>query len=342
MTKNTRLSAGMTAPDFALHSTPDQLVHLSDFKGRPVILVFYPADGSPVCSDQLTLYNELLPEFEQLGAVLLGISVDGIASHVAFAKERGYTFPLLADCDPKGGVSKAYGVYRESDSFSERALFVMDADGTVAWSYVSAVGVNPGAEGILSALKALKKATTQETKQQEEITGQLTLPVSARDHILGRADAPVTLVEYGDYECPHCSSVHPIVKELLSRTGDSVRFVFRNFPLTQVHHYAQKAAEAAEVAADHDAFWPIHDLLFENQHSLDRESLMRYAVAAGLDAAQFASELASGQKADRVKEDFMSGVHSGVNGTPAFFINDHRYDGPVGLSDLLTAIEEAK
>ena len=150
------LQAGTPAPDFALRTTPDQEVSLSDFRGQPVILAFYPADWSPVCGDQMALYNEVLPEFQRLGAELLGISVDGVWCHLAFAHDRKLHFPLLADFEPKGAVARQYGVYRGRDGTSERALFVLDGEGIVRWSYVSPVGVNPGADGILNALEALQ------------------------------------------------------------------------------------------------------------------------------------------------------------------------------------------
>jgi len=151
----TPLPPGSEAPDFALPSTPDQRVSLAELRGQPVILVFYPEDWSPVCSDQMALYQELLPEFQRFDATLLGISVDGIWSHLAFAKDRNLHFPLLADFEPKGEVARAYQVYRDKDGTSERALYVIDADGLVSWSYVSPVGVNPGADGILRALESL-------------------------------------------------------------------------------------------------------------------------------------------------------------------------------------------
>ena len=156
------LSAGTPAPDFALKSTPDQTVKLSEFRGRPVVLAFYPADWSPVCGDQMALYNEMLSEFEGLDAEILGISVDGPWSHAAFSRDRKLHFPLLADFEPKGEVAKLYGVYRPSDGTSERALFVINADGIIHWSYVSPVGVNPGAAGILKALEELQ---SQEAKK---------------------------------------------------------------------------------------------------------------------------------------------------------------------------------
>jgi len=151
------LPPGVQAPDFTLHSTPDQCVSLQEFGSQPVILAFYPADWSPVCGDQVTLYNELLPEFRHFNAALLGISVDGAWCHLAFARDRKLRFPLLADFEPKGAVARTYGVYRHSDGVSERALFVIAANGTIHWSYVSPIGVNPGADGILAALEDLCK-----------------------------------------------------------------------------------------------------------------------------------------------------------------------------------------
>ena len=155
--KPTPLAPGTPAPEFVLRSTPDQSVSLSDFRGRPVVLAFYPADWSPVCGDQMSLYNEILEEFTRFDAVLIGVSVDGIWCHLAFAAERKLHFPLLADFEPKGDVARRFGVYREAEGTSERALFVIDGDGIVRWSYVSPVGVNPGADGILRALENLGK-----------------------------------------------------------------------------------------------------------------------------------------------------------------------------------------
>jgi peroxiredoxin len=150
------LPAGSEAPDFTLRSTPDQWLSLSEFRGQPVIIAFYPADWSPVCGDQMALYNEILPEFQKLGAELLGVSVDGAWCHAAFARDRKLHFPLLADFEPKGAVARSYGAYRDKDGVSERALFVLNADGIVHWSYVSPIGVSPGAAGILSALEELQ------------------------------------------------------------------------------------------------------------------------------------------------------------------------------------------
>jgi peroxiredoxin len=153
----TALKAGTVAPDFALPSTPDQKVSLSELRGKPVVLVFYPADWSPVCSDQLSLYNELMPEFSEFEAQIIGISVDGIWCHLAFCKDRKLRIPLLADFEPKGAVARLYGVYDEKSGEAERALFVIDSGGVIRWCYVSPVGINPGADGILKALTSLAK-----------------------------------------------------------------------------------------------------------------------------------------------------------------------------------------
>jgi peroxiredoxin len=151
------LLAGVKAPNFTLSATPDQKVSLSEFRGRNVILVFYPADWSPVCGDQLALYNELREQFEDLNASLVGISVDGVWCHLAYGKERGFHFTLLSDFEPKGEIAKQYGVYRNQDGTTERALFVIDGEGLIRYSYVSPVGVNPGAASILKALRNIEE-----------------------------------------------------------------------------------------------------------------------------------------------------------------------------------------
>jgi peroxiredoxin len=152
----TIVTVGRPAPDFSLLSTPDQRVGLAELSGAPLVIAFYPADFSPVCGDQMALYNQILPELRRLGANLVGISVDGIWCHLAFAQSRNLRFPVLSDFEPKGEVARRYGVYRAEEGTSERALFVLDGEGVVRWRYVSPVGVNPGAEGILAALQDLK------------------------------------------------------------------------------------------------------------------------------------------------------------------------------------------
>jgi protein-disulfide isomerase len=172
-------------------------------------------------------------------------------------------------------------------------------------------------------------------------TARLKPPVGANDHVEGPAKAPVTLVEYGDYECPYCGQAYPVVKALQERLGKQLRFVFRNFPLSEAHPHAEHAAEAAEAAAAQGKFWEMHDHLYENQDALDDEDLVGYAKALGLDVPRFVREMEEHRYAERVREDFRSGVRSGVNGTPTFFINGARHDGPFDLGSLLAAIEEA-
>jgi protein-disulfide isomerase len=172
-------------------------------------------------------------------------------------------------------------------------------------------------------------------------SAKLKPPVGANDHVQGAANAPVTLVEYGDYECPYCGEAYPVVKALQERLGDQMRFVFRNFPLSQAHPHAEHAAGAAEAAGAQGKFWEMHDLLYENQDALEDEDLVRYAKALHVDAARFIKEMEAHHYAERVRADFGSGVKSGVNGTPTFFINGVRHDGPFDLASLTAAIEEA-
>jgi protein-disulfide isomerase len=171
---------------------------------------------------------------------------------------------------------------------------------------------------------------------------ELTVPVSEdRDHIQGRADAAVTLVEYGDYECPYCGAAYPIIKEVQARMGERLRFVFRNFPISTSHPHAEQAAEAAEAAATRGRFWEMHDLLYENQKRLRDEDLRGYAEKLGLDGESFAKELAEHVHAARDREDFMSGVRSGVNGTPTFYIDGARHDDAYDVETLVAALERA-
>ncbi|HEV3029781.1 MAG TPA: thioredoxin domain-containing protein [Planctomycetota bacterium] len=170
---------------------------------------------------------------------------------------------------------------------------------------------------------------------------KLTLPVGDRDHAQGPAAASVTLVEYGDYECPHCGAAYPVVKKLQKKLGMSLRFVFRNFPLNNMHPHAEHAAEAAETAAAQGKFWEMHDWIFEHQDSLEDGDLLQAAESLRLDAKLFLKEMQSGAHLARVKEDFMSGMRSGVNGTPTFFINGVRHNGAPSYEDLLAALTEA-
>jgi len=173
------------------------------------------------------------------------------------------------------------------------------------------------------------------------MTARLTPPVGTGDHAQGPADAPVTLVEYGDYECPHCGRAYPMVKAIQRSLGNDLRFVFRNFPLAKSHEHAEHAAEMAEAAGHEGKFWPMHDLLFEHQDALEDGDLVGYAASLGIDPAWAAGALAQGVFTERVREDFASGVKSGVNGTPTFFINGARYDGLVHPTSMIEALVAA-
>jgi protein-disulfide isomerase len=170
---------------------------------------------------------------------------------------------------------------------------------------------------------------------------QLTRPVSEHDHGIGPADAPVTLVEYGDYECPYCGRAFPIVQDVRRRLGDQLRFVFRNFPLTQIHEHAEHAAEVAEAAAAQGKFWPMHDWLFRHQRTLEDDALLAGCAEIGLDVERVRRDLTAGSYRPRVRDDFMSGIKSGVNGTPTFYINAIRHDADYDTATLLAAIEQA-
>lgn len=167
----------------------------------------------------------------------------------------------------------------------------------------------------------------------------LSLPVSARDHWQGRVDAPLTLVEYGDFECAFCGQAFPVVKAVQRRLKDRLCFVFRHLPLTQVHPHAQQAAEAAEAAGAQGMFWEMHDLLFRNRRSLDDAHLVGFAAELGLDTQRFLRDMTDHVYAAKVNEDRASAVQSGTGGTPTFFVNGQRHDGAADLDSLVAAIE---
>ncbi len=168
---------------------------------------------------------------------------------------------------------------------------------------------------------------------------KLGLPVAGRDHVQGSLDAPIVLLEYGDYECPYCGGAYPIIKAIQKRLGKKLCFAFRNFPLSNMHPHAQRAAEAAEAAAAQGKFWEMHDILFDNQQALDEEDLAGYAQELGLDARKLLGDIAAGACTARVREDFRAGVRAGVNGTPTFFINGVRYDDAFDEDSLLEALQ---
>jgi peroxiredoxin/2-hydroxychromene-2-carboxylate isomerase len=332
------LQAGSSAPAFTLPASERDAARssasLTEFRGRPLVLTFYPADWSPVCGDQMALYNQVLPEIARHGANLVGISVDGTFCHQAFAEDRRLRFPLLADFEPKGRTAQEYGVYRDADGTSERALFVIDATGVIRWSHVSPIDINPGADGILQALS------------------ELSVPTDARS-VTGRRDEPelrvVSLIEYGDYECTHCRKAHPIVQHVRTLFGDRLRFEYRHFPLSEIHPHALHAAQAAMSVHRHagaEAFEAMHDAIFTHQHdgaaALDDAHLARYAGESGADPAQVLADLEAEAFADIVQDEFLDGVRLGVNGTPTFFIDGVRFDDDWRRVELLVnAIERA-
>ena len=169
---------------------------------------------------------------------------------------------------------------------------------------------------------------------------RLRVPLCATNHVRGPADAPFTLVEYGDYECPHCGDAYPIVEAVRSTLGWQLRFAYRHFPLATIHYHAEPAAQAAEAANAQQKFWPMHDRIFQHRAALDPRSLLRHASAIGLDVVRFASELASRQYLPRVREDFVGGVRGGVNDTPTFYINGVHYDGPHRVEAMVAAIRD--
>jgi protein-disulfide isomerase len=172
-------------------------------------------------------------------------------------------------------------------------------------------------------------------------TGRLAVPVDDTDHVRGATDASVTVVEYGDYQCPFCGMAHPAVQELLRLRPSTVRLVYRHFPLTNVHPYAEVAAEFAEAAGARQQFWPMHDWLFENQELIEPQSLLRAAEGLGLNVESVEREVTEDRYLDRIRRDFVGGVRSGVNGTPTFFVNDVRHDLGYSLPELLAAVDEA-
>ena len=303
------IQAGTSAPAFTLHTTPDQTVSLADFQGQPVILAFYPADWSPVCGDQMTLYNEILPEFRRHRAMLLGISVDGVWCHGAFAGARKLHFPLLADFEPKGDVARTYGAYRAAEGVAERAL-VRDrwrrrhaVELPLADRRQSRGGRHPRGARVARGAAA--------PRLEEDTWPSVSLASRARSRSASAITwsarrRPTTLVEYGDYSVRTAGSPTRSSRRCCGTSAERLRFAFRHFPLAEIHPYALRAAEAAEAAGAQGKFWPMHDLLFANQQALDDAGLVRYATHLGLDVPRFVRELAEHTWEPRVREDFMT------------------------------------
>lgn len=328
------LQPNVPAPDFTLPDAEGKPVSLSDFRGKHVVLAFYPADWSSVCTSQLSLYQETLADIRGRSAEVIAISVDGRWSHKAWAEQHNITFPLLSDQWPHGAVAELYGVLRPKEGVSDRALFFIDKDGMIRETWVGEhPGISPSLNIVFDALDTLEQ-------EQRPDPGTLRSPITADDWSLGPADAPVTLLEYGDLECSYCGQAHPEIKAMLEQYPDRVRFVFRHFPITSLHPHAQAAALAAEAAGAQGKFWEMQDLLLRNQAHLEHNDLRRYALEIGLDIARFDREMDEQRYIAHVNEDFRSGAGDGVNGTPTLFLNGVRYDGPRDRDALSDAIDE--
>jgi peroxiredoxin/predicted DsbA family dithiol-disulfide isomerase len=329
------LQPNTPAPDFALPDGHGQQRKLSDYRGRNVVLAFYPADWSSVCSGQLALYQATIDQIRSYDAEVLAVSVDNRWSHKAWAEHQKLTFPLLSDFWPHGAVAQQYGVMRERDGITERALFVIDKGGTIRSTWV---GEHPGiAPGLDIVFNALKQLGGDEQPTPDELSQRTA--VAEHDWRLGPADAPATIVEYGDFECPYCGSAHDVLEEVRAEMGPKLRFVYRHFPLPS-HLHAFAAAEAAEAAGAQGKFWEMHDLLYGNQQQLGDADLRRYAEQLGLDVEQFARDMEQHRYRDVVKQHLYSGIEHGVNGTPTLFINGQRYGGPRTHDALIAALQQ--
>lgn len=324
------IEQGTRAPEFDLPSTAGGRLSASDLAGEAYVLVFYPGDFTPVCTSELALFEQARGEIEQAGARLIGISVDSLSSHMAFARAQNLGFPLLSDSHPKGAVSQAFRSYNDETGTSRRSLFVIDQQGEVFWSYLSPDGVNPGVDGVLRALSELAPGGSGAARK------------SRTDfHVKGSLDAAVTLTEFGDYQCPYCGQAYGELRKVFSHFGDDLRFEFRNFPLTNIHPYAEMAAEAAEAAGAQGQFWQMHDGLYENQASLSPELVAELANALQLDVGRLARETNDHAYIGRIRADLSDGLRAGVNGTPSFFINGRLHQGNFDARTLIRAIEEA-
>lgn len=328
------LKPGTLAPAFSLPSSSGGSISSDDLKGQPYVLVFYPGDFTPVCTSELGLFETAREQIEGYGARLFGISVDNLHSHIAFARQQGLGFPLLSDFHPKGKMSESFGSYDAETGHSKRSLYLVDADGKIAWSYLSPVNINPGVDGVLAALQKLAHATTPASK-----------PASAqgeRDfHFRGDPNSPVTMVEFGDYQCPYCYQAYRELQKVFAYFGDALRFEFRNFPLVNVHPYAMVAALAAEAAGAQGKFWPMHDALYDNQPRLSEDLIVELARELGLDVDRLVNDVNDQKYLPRIRADLNDGLRDGVNGTPSFFINGRRHNGGFDARSLVAAIEAA-
>ena len=331
------LPADTKAPDFSLRSTPDQSVSLSDFRGRPVILAFYPADWSPVCGDQMALYNEILAEFQRFGAELLGISVDGVWCHLAFAHDRKLRFPAARRLRAEGrGRAASTASTAIDDGTSERALFVIDGDGIIRWSYVSPVGVNPGADGILTRSRHSQRGRRHDERRRRR---QLTLPVSDRDHIAG---TPRT--RRSRWSSTATTSARTAARRTRSSRTSSSGWATGCASSSATSRLRDPPARAARRRSGRSR-GSAGQVLGDARRALRAPARARRS-RTWCSTRSSSAWTSSGSKASlaptptppRVREDFISGVRSGVNGTPTFFINGIRYDGSWDAETLMDAL----
>lgn len=320
---------GTEAPDFDLPSSLGGRVSKADLQGQTYVLVFYPGDFTPVCTSELALFEQARPDIEASGAQLFGVSVDSLASHEAFARDQKLGFALLSDSHPKGQMSQGWKSLNADSGTSRRSLFVVGPDGKIVWSHLSPDGVNPGVDGVLRALSALGPDTGRGHATRDDF------------HMRGPADAAVTLTEFGDYQCPYCGQAYAELKKVFAHFGDRLRFQFRNFPLSNIHPYAEMAAEVAEAAGAQGKFWQMHDAIYENQPALSNDMLVGLAGQLGLDVDRLVREVNERTYLPRIRTDLSEGLRAGVNGTPSFFINGRLHQASFDSRTLIRAIEDA-
>jgi peroxiredoxin/protein-disulfide isomerase len=322
------LAPGIAAPDFNLSSSPTEKISLKDSTSAGnLVLVFYPEDGSAASANQMSFFSEISPEFEsRRNTRVLGISTDSVSSQQSFAAQQKMAFTLLSDSEPKAAVAKAYGVFSYTHQLAQQAIFLIDWNGRIRWSFLSPPNVNPGADGILNALDDLL--------EEQSGTSSLVFPVGPGDHIQGSSSGLI-LLGYGDYQSPDCNAARAAVQQVQTQFGNIATYVYRHFPLTRIHSEAQAAAEVAEFAAAQGKFWEMHEKLFDNQATLGPALYTKLATDLGLDPTALQAALTAKTYAAHVQADSIGGIRSGVNGTPCFFMSGSRYDGKIDGDDMI-------
>lgn len=328
----------IVAPAFNLSCSATQKISLKDSLSHGnVILLFYPEDSSPACVNQMILFSEAYPLIQNRVTQVFGISTDSVASQQSFAAQHNIAFPLLSDSDPLAAVAKAYGVFSDTHQLAQQALFLIDGNGNIRWSYYVDPEINSGADGILHVVEALSEGPYT----------FLTLPPDAGDHALNGPAVNLIFLQYGDYQSPECAAARSAVKAMQTEFGDSLTYIYRHFPLTRIHPEAQAAAEVAEFAASQGKFWEMHELLFDNQTSLGAATYTKLATSLGLDPTALTAALAAKTFAPNVQADFEGGVRTGVNGTPCFYMGGPyvlttRYNGKIDGQAMITSMNNVQ